>query len=220
MKKITDIKETLSNYGAGVLTTEELLVMLLGSAGKDKLMQLEKKQALLKDERPLHKLLATMSIDELKFNGFSNLESIRINAALELGKRSVLADKTEIQSITSPEECVRVLVPLLRYEIHEKFVVIVLNAKNRVISIRQIAEGSLSSAVVHPREVFRNAIINNAASIICAHNHPSGDPAPSNEDKYLTDSLVETGKILGIPVLDHLIIGDGSYYSFKEHACI
>ena len=218
MKKITEIREALSNYGAEVLTTEELLVTLLGRTGKDKLQRLNDKQDIVVDNRPLYKRLATMSVAELEFNGFSNSEAIRINAALELGKRSVLADKTEMQPISSPEDCVGLLMPLLRYETHEKFVVVILNAKNKVLCIRQISVGSLSSAVVHPREVFREAIINHAAAIICAHNHPSGDPTPSKEDKDLTNSLAGTGKIIGIPVLDHLVIGDGSYYSFKEHS--
>ena len=218
MKRITEIRETLSNYGAEVLTTEELLVMLLGRTGKDKLKRLNDKQDIVVDHRPLYKRLATMSVAELEFNGFSNSEAIRINAALELGKRSVLADKTEMHSITSPEDCIGLLMPNLRYETHEKFVVIILNAKNKVLAIRQISEGSLSSAVVHPREVFQKAIINHAAAIICAHNHPSGDPTPSKEDIELTSSLAGTGKVLGIPVLDHLVIGDGLYYSFKEHS--
>lgn len=218
MKKITEIRETLSNYGAEVLTTEELLVTLLGRTGKDKLQRLNDKQELLVDNRPLCKQLATMSVAELEFNGFSNSEAIRINAALELGKRSVMADKTDMQSVTSPEDCVGLLMPIFRYETHEKFVVIILNSKNKALAVRQISEGSLSSAVVHPREVFQKAIINHAAAIICAHNHPSGDPTPSKEDIELTSSLAGTGKVVGIPVLDHLVIGDGSYFSFKEHS--
>jgi len=217
MKTITEIREALSNYGADVITTEELLLMLLGRSGKDKLRRLNDQKGRFADERPLFKRLATMSVAELQFDGFTNLEAIRINAALELGKRSALADKTDLQSITSPEYCVGLLMPLMRYETNEKFVVVILNAKNKLLGIRQISVGSLSSAVVHPREVFREAIINHAAAIICAHNHPSGDPTPSKEDKDLTNSLAGTGKILGIPVLDHLVIGDGSYYSFKEH---
>ena len=218
MKKITEIREALSNYGAEALTTEELLVTLLGRTGKDKLKRLNDKQDLIVDNWPLYKRLATMSVAELEFNGFSNSEAIRINAAMELGKRSVMADKTDMQSVTSPEDCVGLLMPLLRYETHEKFVVIILNAKNKVLGIRQISEGSLSTAVVHPREVFQKAIMNHAAAIICAHNHPSGDPTPSKEDKDLTSTLAATGKILGIPVLDHVVVGDGLYYSFKEHS--
>ena len=105
----------------------------------------------------------------------------------------------------------------LRYETHECFVVVLLNTKNRVIRLQRIAEGSLTSAVVHPREVYAPAVTSHAASLIVAHNHPSGDPYPSAEDKTLTIALSKAGEFLGIPLMDHIIIGDGRYYSFKEH---
>lgn len=97
---------------------------------------------------------------------------------------------------------------------------ILLNTKNRVIRCQQIAEGSLTSAVVHPREVYAPAVAAHAASILVAHNHPSGDPYPSSEDRNLTLSLSKAGDFLGIPLMDHVIIGDGNYYSFKEHGGI
>lgn len=97
---------------------------------------------------------------------------------------------------------------------------LLLNTKNHILRKEQISEGSLSASVVHPREVFATAIVNHAASIIVAHNHPSGDPAPSSEDEHLTRALQKTGDIIGIPVLDHIIVGDGSYYSFKEHGIL
>ena len=218
MKTIAEIKETVSKYGTRVLTTEELLLMLLGRAGEVKLRKLNNTKNLVAIDIPFHKTLASMSIAELEFNGFSKSEAGRITAALELGKRAVSATTTELLPITSPEDCASLLIPTLRYETHEKFIVLLLNSKNRVISMVQISEGSLNSSVVHPREVFEQAIIHHAATIICAHNHPSGDPTPSKEDKELTRTLEGTGKIMGIPVLDHLVIGDGLYYSFKEHS--
>ena len=108
----------------------------------------------------------------------------------------------------------------MRNDSHEKFAVVLLNTKNRVIRVQQIAEGSLTSAVVHPREVYAPAIVNHAACIIVAHNHPSGDPYPSTEDRNLTTALEKAGDLIGIPLLDHMIIGDGTYYSFKEHGDI
>ena len=93
-----------------------------------------------------------------------------------------------------------------------------INSKNKVLQIEQISEGSLNSSVVHPREVFMPAVLHHAAAILAAHNHPSGDPTPSKEDKDLTKTLAEAGKYMGIPVLDHIIIGDASYFSFKEHS--
>ena len=87
-----------------------------------------------------------------------------------------------------------------------------------MIQVQKIAEGPLTSAVVHPREIYAPAIVNHAARIIVAHNHPSGDPYPSTEDRKLTEALREAGEVIGIPLLDHVVIGDGNYYSFKEHA--
>ncbi len=98
--------------------------------------------------------------------------------------------------------------------------VLLLDRKNRVIGINTVSVGSLSSAVVHPREVFKPAILSNAAALIFGHNHPSGDPAPSPEDRVLTKRLVEGGKLLGIQVLDHIIVGDGRYYSFADDSAL
>ena len=98
--------------------------------------------------------------------------------------------------------------------------VMALNTKNRIIGVKQIAQGSLTSAVVHPREVYQYAVVNHAACILVAHNHPSGDPYPSTQDRELTKALEEAGNVMGIPLLDHLVIGDARYYSFKEHGHI
>jgi DNA repair protein RadC len=104
----------------------------------------------------------------------------------------------------------------------ENFIVLLLDRKNQLIGINTVSIGSLTSAVVHPREVFKAAILSNAAAIVCAHNHPSGDPQPSQEDKVLTARLVEAGKLLGIDVLDHIIIGDESkrYFSFADEGLL
>ncbi len=102
----------------------------------------------------------------------------------------------------------------------EHFVVLLLDRKNRVIGINTVSVGSLSSAVVHPREVYKPAILSNAAALIFGHNHPSGDPAPSPEDRAMTTRLVECGKLLGIQVLDHIIVGDGKYYSFADDSAL
>ena len=99
----------------------------------------------------------------------------------------------------------------------EQFVVILLNNKNKVIGTEVVSEGSLSSSIVHPREVFAPALLHHAAAIMVAHNHPSGDPKPSIEDEEITRLLLRSGKVLGIPMIDHVIIGDGNYYSFLEN---
>jgi DNA repair protein RadC len=104
----------------------------------------------------------------------------------------------------------------------EHFIVLMLNRKNEIIGINTVSMGSLTASVVHPREVFKPAILANAAAIICAHNHPSGDPYPSSEDRALTARLVQSGKLLGIDVLDHVIVGDGTarYFSFADNECL
>ena len=109
------------------------------------------------------------------------------------------------------------MMPRLRYAAKEQFVVILLNNKNKVIGTEVVSEGSLSSSIVHPREVFVPAILHHAAAIMVAHNHPSGDPKPSIEDEEVTRQLLRSGKVLGIPMIDHVIIGDGNYYSFLEN---
>ena len=121
-------------------------------------------------------------------------------AAMELGKRIVQAGTLDREHITSSGDAARFLMGRMRNDSHEKFAVVLLNTKNRVIRVQQIAEGSLTSAVVHPREVYAPAIVNHAACIIVAHNHPSGDPYPSTEDRNLTTALEKAGDLIGMGV--------------------
>lgn len=110
-----------------------------------------------------------------------------------------------ITAITSVEE-----------EAQEVFGILILNTKHKIVAVHEISRGSLNSSIVHPREVFKPAVLHNAAAIICFHNHPSGDPKPSGEDIEITKRLVEAGKIMGIEILDHIIVGDDGYTSLKE----
>ena len=152
----------------------------------------------------------------LKF-GLTKLQALSVLAAVELGKRVALLPTQKPYHVASPADAAKYFMGNLRYESHERFLVMLLNTKNHVICVQQIAEGSLNSAVVHPREVFAPAVIHHAASVIAVHNHPTGDPKPSSEDRQLTKSLKNTGEILGIPLQDHIVIGDRYYYSFREH---
>lgn len=122
----------------------------------------------------------------------------------------------EQQSFSCPQDCADNLMNELRYLEHEEFWCIALNAKNKAIAKEMLFKGSLTGSVIHPREIYRFAILNNAAAIVVAHNHPSGDPHPSREDNRITKGIYKSGEIIGIPLLDHIIIGDGTYYSYQE----
>lgn len=134
--------------------------------------------------------------------------------AVQLTKESMISVDRKI--IRTPDDVAAIVMPTLRHELQEHATVLVLSTKNHVLGIMTIGIGSLNACIVHPREVFRAAILSNAASVIFVHNHPSGDPAPSREDIELTNKLVEAGKILDIPLLDSVIIGDGEFESLKE----
>jgi DNA repair protein RadC len=122
------------------------------------------------------------------------------------------------RSITSPRDSAAALVALLQDEPTEVFAIICLTTKYRVIAYHEVSRGTLDSTLVHPREVFKAALLANAAAIIVCHNHPSGDPTPTVDDIEVTRRLAATGQVVGIEVLDHIVVGDGRYYSFKEGA--
>jgi DNA repair protein RadC len=139
----------------------------------------------------------------------------RIIAMLKLAK-AITLPVCNPYTIKSPQDVYNLLESEMRYLDKEHFVCVFLSTKNHVISTEVVSIGSLNSAIVHPREVFKAAIKFSSASILCVHNHPSGDPTPSPEDIELTNRLVEAGAIIGIEVLDHLIFGSSSFYSLKE----
>ena len=211
-------REKLINNGAAALTDSELLAILIGSGTQEK-SALDIARDLTADNGILKNIALVHDVKELaKTKGLGRAKAALIIAALELGRRIASAEPLVRDSITSPEDGVTLLMPRLRYESKEHFLVVLLNSKNKVLDVEQISEGSLNSSVVHPREVFAPAVLHHAAAILTAHNHPSGDPTPSKEDKDLTNTLVQAGKYMGIPVLDHIIIGDAKYFSFKEHS--
>lgn len=163
------------------------------------------------------KLLKDATIEELiAIKGIGYAKGILILAAIELGRRMHQYRPTENYTIRSPEDGADYIMEDMRLLKQEHFVALFLNTKNQVIHRQTIFIGSLNASIVHPREVFREAIKRSAASIIVAHNHPSGDPTPSQEDIQVTKRLADTGKLIGIEVLDHLIIGDGKFVSLKE----
>jgi DNA repair protein RadC len=153
-------------------------------------------------------------ITDLK--GIGSAKAIQILAAVEIGRRIANLNFNDRYVIRSPEDGAKYLMNDMRFLSQEHFVCLYLNTKNQIIHKQTVFIGSLNASIVHPREVFREALKRSAASVIAAHNHPSGDPAPSREDIEVTKRLVECGKIIGIDLLDHLIIGENKFVSLKE----
>ena len=210
-------KSRMVQSGPEVLTDSELLELVL-RRGKRNCSPKKVAESMTAEDGVYSQLARCHRVEEImgKYE-VTDEQASAVLAAIELGKRIAQAGALDREHVASPGDAARFLMGRMRNETREKFMVMLLNTKNRVIQVLQVAEGSLTSAVVHPREVFAPAIVNHAACILVAHNHPSGDPYPSTEDRKLTQALDEAGHILGIPLLDHLVIGDGCYYSFKEH---
>lgn len=210
-------REKMAANGAAVLTDAELIAILLrtGTAEKSAIDIASEMTA----DGGLYKRLAGITrLNELtNIKGLGQAKAATVLAALEIGRRIASAKPIEKIHFSCPQDVADFLMPRLRYAAKEQFVVILLNNKNKVIGTEVVSEGSLSSSVVHPREVYAPAILHHAAAIMVAHNHPSGDPKPSIEDEEVTRLLLRSGKVLGIPMIDHVIIGDGNYYSFLEN---
>ncbi|WP_438434350.1 RadC family protein [Gorillibacterium sp. sgz500922] len=209
-------REKMLERGPDALSNAELLAILLrtGSA-RETAVGLAGK--ILKECGSLRSLV-NMSVEEMtRIKGIGPVKAVQIKASLELGKRvSRQQAFHDSPLIRSPKDVAALLLEDMRYLQKEHFVCLFLNTKNRVIAQETLSMGSLNASIVHPREVFLAAIKRSSASIICVHNHPSGDPTPSPEDIDLTVRLVEAGEIIGIDVLDHIVLGDQGFVSLKE----
>ena len=208
-------RERLLQNGAGQLSNRELLAILLGSGTRSESVMVLSNRVLSQFDGL--KLLNEATIEELTaIKGIGKAKGVLILAALELGKRLNQYRPDERIAIRSPEDGANYVMEETRQLKQEHFVALFLDTKNQAIHRQTIFIGSLNASIVHPREIFREAVRRSAASIICFHNHPSGDPAPSNEDIQVTKRLCEAGKMMGIEVLDHIIIGDRCFVSLKE----
>lgn len=208
-------REKMLAQGSSFLSNQELLAILLGTGTREESV-LSLAQRLLMHFEGLA-LLRDSTIEELTaIKGIGNAKGVLILAAIEIGKRMHQLKPMERYVIRSPEDGADYVMEEMRNLNQEHFVVLFLNTKNQIIHRQTIFIGSLNASIVHPREVFREAVKRSAASIICAHNHPSGDPAPSQEDILVTKRLAECGKMIGIELLDHLVIGDRKFVSLKE----
>ena len=213
-------REKLYRYGVKSLSNSELIAVIIRTGNKgDTAIQLAERIISL-DDRGIG-FLSDATIEELTdVKGIGNCKAAQLLAAIELGKRISAYKKEDNIRISGPNDITDLLMEEMRYLKKEYFKIAILDTKNQIITIENISIGNLNSSIVHPREVFNRAIKRSANSIILVHNHPSGDPTPSSEDINITNRLIEAGSILGIKVLDHIIIGDNKYISFKERNII
>lgn len=210
-------RERLLKYGTESLSNEELLSIILRAGTKDICVK-ELSNNILKSINNINDL-RDITISKLKnIKGIGEVKAITLIAAIELGKR-VYYDENEIKNETldSSNKIYNFIKNKLINKKQEYFYCIYLDNKKKLLDYKLLFIGTLNNASVHPREIFKNAYLLSASSIICIHNHPSNDVLPSNEDIVLTKKLVEIGKLQGINVIDHLIIGNNNYYSFYDN---
>jgi DNA repair protein RadC len=212
-------RERMQRQGPAALSHAELLAILLRTGTRNE-------SAVRLAERILNECgglrrFAERSWDELThIRGIGPVKALQLQASIELGRRVARSRLPETVRITRPQDAADLLMEEMRHLREEHFVCLFLNTKNQVIGRQTLSIGSLNASVVHPREVYRAAIRRSSASILCAHNHPSGDPTPSSEDIQLTRRLAEAGELIGIELLDHLVIGDNRFISLKETGCL
>lgn len=208
-------RERLFRYGADALSNSELLaIILITGSAKENILNLSNR--LLMSSGGLNGLLKMNISELLEFDGIGMAKAVQILALGELTKRFKAYTSGDTYKVTSPKDAADLVMQEMKSLTKEVLKVILLNTKNVVLKVVDVSIGSLNCSIVHPREVFNEAIMHHSASIIICHNHPSGDPSPSSEDLNVTSRLKECGKLLGIELIDHVIIGDGIYVSLKE----
>ncbi len=214
-------REKLMQKGRQSLSDAELLAILIGSGTRHESALEIARRILTKVDNNLH-ALGLMPLNELRsFRGIGNARAIVIQAALELGLRRTRDETRPPQDkIRGAADVAAQFRPLLCDLMHEEFWVLLLNRANTIIGKEQISKGGLTGTVADPRLIFRSAIDRRAAAIVVCHNHPSGNLSPSEQDIRLTKNLVEAGKVLEIPVLDHIIITQHGFYSFADEGRI
>ena len=212
-------REKMLLSGAKNLSNAELLAILLRT-GTKKRNAIELANDIINKDSQGIRYLKDMSIEELcKIEGIGLSKATQIKAALELGLR-ISSYRPNKYKVKNPWDIYKYYMEGLRYKQNEVFKVVLLNTKNEIITDIDVSVGTLNSSLVHPREVFKEAIRRSSNKMILIHNHPSGSVEPSNEDKNITDRLIKCGELIGIEVIDHIIIGDGLYFSFKENMII
>lgn len=209
-------QERLRQHGASVLATAELLTILLGHGQTDAAARTGAEAVWAACDGQLGRLVGMPLAHLGHLPQVGSARAVTLMAAVELGRRVVTDERAPEQPMRGPSDVAAFCAPRLQDAPVEEFHVLILNAQNRLVKDVLVTRGLLDSSLVHPREVFREAIAERAAAVLLVHNHPSGDPTPSAEDRDVTERLVAAGRMLDIPVRDHIIIGHGRYASFAE----
>jgi DNA repair protein RadC len=208
-------REKLERLGTQGLGDNELLALVLGS-GSRRMGALELANRLITSAEGLHGL-ARGSLDGLRqVPGVGPAKAAQVLAAVELGRRTLVPCAPERPRLSTPRQLAALLLPQYGTCAVEQFGIVMLDTKHRLIRVRVVSVGSLDAAIVHPREVFREAASGSAAAVVLFHNHPSGDPTPSPDDLALTARMIRAGDIMGIEVVDHVILADQHYVSLLE----
>jgi DNA repair protein RadC len=208
-------RERLDRVGPAALSDHELLAIVLGH-GHGSRSALDLASALLESSGGLHGLARASAEELLGVGGIGRARAAQVLAAVELGRRTLSRAPRARLQVANPRDVAAYLMPQFGSCAVEQFGVVLLDSKHRVVKTRLLSVGSLDASVVHPREVFRAAVLAGAAAVVLFHNHPSGDPTPSREDGELTGRLVAAGELMGIDVLDHVILADTRYVSLRE----
>jgi DNA repair protein RadC len=210
-------RERLVLYGANNLNNEEILMILLKS-GTKKYSVKDLANKILKDTGGISNLKNMTYQNLMKIDGIGKVKSIELVAIVELARRIYMEKNIkDIVLCTNPETIIYYFNSLFKDKLQEEFYVIYLDNKKNYLDMKKLFIGSINASIVHPREIFKEAYLVSASFIICIHNHPTGDILPSNDDIILTNNLKEIGKINGISVIDHIIIGNNNYYSFYDN---
>jgi len=208
-------REKFIKYGARSVSNAELLAILIGS-GTKKISAIDLANKILSDAGSLRELARKDLSDLKKYKGVGLKKAVVISAAFELSRRIQSESALEKPQIMSPEDVAKIFIPRLSDLKKEILIVILLNTANRILKDVVVSEGNLNSSIIHPREVFKPAIDELAASIILVHNHPSGNPEPSKMDIEVTKQIYQAGEILGIKLLDHIIIAGDKFKSLAQ----
>lgn len=212
-------RERLVNYGASALSNEELIAIVLKTGTKNSSVKTLARE-ILNMVNDLNEL-KDMTINRLsQVRGIGKVKAIELIACIELGRRIYTEKKIIKNKLSTPNDIYLNNRHLFIDKKQEYFYCLYLNNKNELIERKLLFMGTVNRSVVHPREIFKYAYLTSASGIICMHNHPSGDITPSRDDIMFTKALVETGRVQGIPVLDHIIVGSDNYYSFSDNGMI